>query len=289
MPQTPKERNLNNVNKYICNVSCNSEKLGKQNQIKIQKLMSNLVGTVKSTNSTKAGNLIVECNDHKQYKTLLNSPHLGEWVIKVNVPKSMSTSIGCIYNVPLDITEEDIKDVLKQQNVSNCVRLTYYNKEIKERQPSTPVKLYFNVPELPVRISLGFRMYKTKILYPNLFNVSIGNSFGHMQSDCSKPRVCYKCDQPHENKECTVDKPKCANCKGVHPSNSKTCPKKIEKILVMKKVLVEKYTPQQARVDLKTKLKPVNKPKSKVTKVTVPSVTNTADIENVNNIVSYPK
>jgi hypothetical protein len=176
VPQTPKERNLNNVNKYICIVSCNSEKLGKQIQIKIQKLMSNLVGIVKSTNSTKAGNLIVECNDNQQYKTLLKSPHLSEWVIKVYVPKSMSTSIGCIYNVPLDITEEDIKDVLKQQNVSNCVRLTYYNKEIKERQPSTPVKLYFNVPELPVRISLGFRMHKTKILYPNLFNVSIGNS-----------------------------------------------------------------------------------------------------------------
>jgi hypothetical protein len=57
----------------------------------------------------------------------------------------------------------------------------------------------------------------------------------------------------------------------------------------MKKVLVEKYTPQQARVNLKTQLKPVNKPKSKVTKVTVPSVTNTADIEKVNNIVNYPK
>ena len=58
----------------------------------------------------------------------------------------MSTSIGCIYNVPLDITEEDSKDVLKQKNVSNCVRLTYFNKEIKERRPSTTVKLYFNVP-----------------------------------------------------------------------------------------------------------------------------------------------
>jgi hypothetical protein len=69
----------------------------------------------------------------------------------------------------------------------------------------------------------------------------------------------------------------------------KLTPKKIEKILVMKKVLVEKNTPQQARVDLKTQLKPVNKPKSKVTKVTVPSVTNTADIEKVNNIVNYPK
>jgi hypothetical protein len=37
------------------------------------------------------------------------------------------------------------------------------------------------------------------------------------------------------NKQCTVDKPKCANCKGEHPSSSKTCPKKIEKLLSMKK------------------------------------------------------
>jgi hypothetical protein len=94
--------------------------------------------------------------------------------------------------------------------------------------------------------------------------------------------VCFKCGQQHENKQCTVDKPKCANCKGKHPSSSKTCPKKIEKLLVMKKVLVEKCTPQQARVEIKTQLKPANKPKGKVTKVTIPS-----DTENTNNIVLF--
>ena len=136
VPQIPKQRNVNStkVFKYICIISCNSEKLGQQNQIKVQKLMSNLIGTVKSINSTKVGNLIVECIDNQQYKTLLKSTHLGEWVIKVYVPKSMNTSIGCIYNVSLNITEDDIKDVLKQQNVSNCVRLTYFDKEKKERQ-----------------------------------------------------------------------------------------------------------------------------------------------------------
>ena len=136
VPQIPKQRNVNStkVFKYICIISCNSEKLGQQNQIKVQKLMSNLIGTVKSINNTKVGNLIVECIDNQQYKTLLKSTHLGEWVIKVYVPKSMNTSIGCIYNVSLNITEDDIKDVLKQQNVSNCVRLTYFDKEKKERQ-----------------------------------------------------------------------------------------------------------------------------------------------------------
>ena len=50
----------------------------------------------------------------------------------------------------------------------------------------------------------------------------------------------------------------------------------------MKKVLVEKCTPQQARVEIKTQLKPANKPKVKVNKVTIPS-----DTENTNNIVLF--
>jgi hypothetical protein len=48
------------------------------------------------------------------------------------------------------------------------------------------------------------------------------------------------------------------------------------------KVLVEKCTPQQARVEIKTQLKPANKPKVKVNKVTIPS-----DTENTNNIVLF--
>jgi hypothetical protein len=71
-------------------------------------------------------------------------------------------------------------------------------------------------------------------------------------------------------------------CKGEHPSSSKTCPKKIEKLLDMKKVLVDKCTPQQARVEIKTQLKPANKPKVKLTEVTIPS-----DTESTNNIVLF--
>lgn len=113
-----------------------------------------------------------------------------------------------------------------------------------------------------------------------------------MQSDFTKPKICFRCGQQHENNPCTADKPKCSNCKGEHPSNSKNCPKIIEKKLVMKKVFVEKCTPHQARVDLKTKSKPDNKPKGKVTKqtknkVTVPTVNDTVDVENIDNLVLF--
>jgi hypothetical protein len=49
----------------------------------------------------------------------------------------------------------------------------------------------------------------------------------------------------------------------IHYDMNATCPKKIEKLLVMKKVLVEKCTPQQARVEIKTQLKPAKHPKTK--------------------------
>jgi hypothetical protein len=108
----------------------------------------------------------------------------------------------------------------RHKHVAGLNQLMGFQTEIKERQPSTTVKLYFNVPELPVRISLGFRMYKTKIFIPKPIQCFNCQQFGHMQSDCSKLRVCYKCGQQHENKEYTVDKPKCANCKGELPNLS---------------------------------------------------------------------
>ena len=76
LPQSPKQITVLTNKKYICIISCQTEKLGKQNQIKVQKLLSKLVGTVKSINSTRACNLIVDCIDNQHYKKLLRTTHL---------------------------------------------------------------------------------------------------------------------------------------------------------------------------------------------------------------------
>jgi hypothetical protein len=122
---------------------------------------------------------------------------------------------------------------------------------------------------------------KPSYLYPDLSNVLIANSLATCNQTVASPDCVLNVVNSMKINN-VLDKPKCANCKGEHPSSSKTCPKKIEKLLVMKKVLVEKCTPQQARVEIKTQLKPANKPKGKVTKVTIPS-----DTENTNNIVLF--
>ena len=54
--------------KALVIIYCQIEKLGKQNPIKVQKCLFNLVGTVKSSNSTLGDDLIVECIDKQQGK-----------------------------------------------------------------------------------------------------------------------------------------------------------------------------------------------------------------------------
>ena len=40
----------------------------------------------------------------------------------------MTSSIGCIYNVPQSINEEDILEVLSNQNGDKGIRLTYFDR-----------------------------------------------------------------------------------------------------------------------------------------------------------------
>lgn len=56
----------------------------------------------------------------------------------------------------------------------------------------------------------------------------------------------------------------------------------------MNKVLLEKCTPQQARLDVKNKTKLIDiKPKTKPVKVNIPTKSNTYDTKGVNNLVLF--
>jgi hypothetical protein len=53
--------------------------------------------------------------------------------------------------------------------------------------------------------------------------------WGHSAFNCNRPYRCIKCDQTHEPHECprkdrNIGSPKCVNCSGDHPANSRNCP-----------------------------------------------------------------
>ena len=125
---------------------------------------------------------------------------------------------------------------------------------------------------------------KLSYLYPNLFNVLIANGLVTCNQTVASPEYVENVVSSMKTNNVLLINQNAPTVEENTPLVVKLAPKN-RKIISYEKVLVGKCTPQQARVEIKTQLKPANKPKGKVTKVTVPSVTNTADTENTNNIV----
>ncbi|VDI46888.1 Hypothetical predicted protein [Mytilus galloprovincialis] len=100
-------------------------------------------GTPKWVNGTRRG-IIIECNDSYQFRSILATQRLGDWQVKCTVPKSQESSIGCIYNTPIDLTEEEVLGVLKDYKVTKVNRLTYYDSVSQTRKPSKTLKIFFN-------------------------------------------------------------------------------------------------------------------------------------------------
>ena len=261
--QGPYNRNTRNTTpqnikppKLVLVISSQEVKLGLQNPLVLQRLLNNVAGCVKKINPTKQGNLIIDCFDNVQYRTLLNTSQLGQWAIKVYVPKSLSTTIGCNYNVNIDLSEEEIKGVLECQGVTKVQRLTYYDKGQNTRLPAKTVKLFFNKDVLPKKVIIGFKGFSVKVFVPKPIQCYKCQGFGHMANECRNQSKCMHCSGDHDSRQCTItENIKCANCDGDHKASDMSCPKKVENKQILKKVVTEKVSVQEAKKELLREIK----------------------------------
>ncbi|VDI67369.1 Hypothetical predicted protein [Mytilus galloprovincialis] len=251
------KKTVSKAKKFFAVVTCDDTetKLGLKNPILIkQKLFKKTVGIIKTLNKTKTGNLFVECFDVNQFNELKKLNKLGEWEIRVNIPKIMSTSVGCIYRTPSDISIDQVKEALEAYNVIKVEEMFFYDKVKKQKVLSATLKLYFNTPELPERVNLGFTSYKVKIFVKKPIQCFKCQGYGHMQNECSSKEICVRCGGAHTTPNC--DKPpKCINCNGEHPASNKDCPKRIENIKIITKVAKEKCSYKEARTEVKHEIK----------------------------------
>lgn len=234
-------------------------KLASENPIKIQKYISKDYGVVKNIRPTRTGDILVQCMDLLQLKLLMKTTKLGEWVVNCTRPQSVENTVGCIYNVPLDVSEEDIVYALNDYGVNKATRLTYFNTDQGKRLPSKTIKLNFKLPQLPSVVCIGFSRHPVRLYIPKPVQCFQCQEYGHMSSDCKNKKVCVKCSLSHEG-ECTSDTLKCVNCKGSHQSSDKKCPKRVEKQKALKKSKEMKITVGEATKLVKQEQKPTEKP-----------------------------
>lgn len=255
--------------KLVLLISSPSQDLTAVNPMVIQKELYDTIGVVKKIDKTNKGAIAITCVDPPQYYKAKRMKDLLGRRINVNVPTSLTTSRGCIYNVPLEVNEEDILDVLKVQKVTKVKRLNYYDKAKKKPVPSTTLCLTFDSPNLPDRINLGYNNYRVKVFIQKTLQCYKCQRYGHHSAQCKGQERCRKCGDNHRSDDCQASTVKCANCKGDHNSNSKDCPwyektKQANKVMATQKMTFKEAIVYNEKKEKSEKDKSQERDKEKV-------------------------
>jgi len=118
----------------------------------IHNYLERCVGSYKACSPLRNGNLIVNCCSVQEMKTLLKSTKLTDGAVTVEVAASPLQPLGArgvIYNVPLDISTEDILACFASQGVQSVKRFRFKSKDSPELKDSKSVFLQFITANLP--------------------------------------------------------------------------------------------------------------------------------------------
>ena len=130
---------------------------------------------------------------------------------------------GVISDVPLDLSDDEIKQSLVGQHVCFVKRLPY--RSGKDVGPSRSVLVCFNSTILPAVVNIGYLRFRPRPFVPpprRCFNCC---RYGHQAKQCRSAIRCTKCGGRHKYEECLTNNPKCVNCGGMHSAGYGGCPR----------------------------------------------------------------
>jgi len=194
----------------------------------IDNCLKKCMGPYKACAPLSTGNLIVTCSGAQHVKTLLSCKTLLDGNKTVEVETSSLKPVGAkgvIYNVPLEISTDEIVEGLAGQKVTFVKRFRFRCKESSEFRDSKSVFLQFSTADLPAEVKLGYLLFRVKQFIPKPLRCFKCNRFRHVASHCRGRERCSTCGGEHKYSECTADTAKCPNCGGNHSANDKTCPR----------------------------------------------------------------
>ncbi|GFT92371.1 putative RNA-directed DNA polymerase from transposon X-element [Trichonephila clavipes] len=202
----------------------------------IQKGLSATVGSVKAVSKMRSGDLLVEVRTTKQAEQLLALQMLANIPITVLPRATLNSSRGVIsesdlYNVP----EQEILEGLQDQKVCAVRRITI--RRDGQVVNTKHLILTFACPDLPQFITAGYLCCSVHPYIPNPLRCFQCQRFGHSKTTCRGKPTCARCGEVgHDSGECNSQE-KCINCKGDHPSYSRSCNTwKLEKEIITVKI-----------------------------------------------------
>lgn len=201
---------------------------------------------------TEDGSLAVNVASLASANKLLAITTLVGVTCTATVPKSYSRNIGKITGVPLEYTEEELLEFLKDFGVLSLRRqASYYRREDDDSTDTIyhdSVILHFRPDKpLPTRVMLGFTSHPVQEYFGTAVQCFGCQKHGHIAKYCRGPQRCKVCAGSHHHKECGLKQsPLCANCAGPHAASYGGCPSKKTASLSRKQELQE-GRPQKRR------------------------------------------
>lgn len=235
----------------------------------IEKVLSGLVGNVKSVKKNKEG-LLIETNNPNQTKKLLKQTKFHEFDIEVTPHAFLNYSKGVITcRDLLNCTVEEIMDNLKDQGIINVKRISTKRDGIVTDTAS--LILTFNSPKLPEKVKAGiYHSLSVRPYIPAPMRCFNCQKFGHTTQSCDKEPICICGKALHQGESCT-DPIICVNCNGEHSARSKNCPIFKEEAAIQRIKTLEKIPYNEAKKRVKTNASPTSGSYAKITSTAPPT------------------
>lgn len=184
---------------------------------------------VQSFRTTRDGSFSVSVASLASAKRLLMLSSVGGLEVKPFIPESYTRNVGKVKHVPLQYTDEQLLEFLKDAGVVSARRqIKYYRQEdgaVTSHPLHTVILTFRDDRPIPGRIYLGFTSHPVEEYLGPALRCYNCQRFGHMAKSCRSTRRCKVCSEDHDHKECkSLLQPKCANCAGNHAASYSGCP-----------------------------------------------------------------
>ena len=177
----------------------------------IDNCLKKCIGPYKACAPLSNGNPIVTCSSAQQVTTLLSCKKLSDGNQTVEVETCSLKPVGAkgvIYNVPLEISADEIVEDLAAQKATFAKRFRFKCKESSETRDSRSLFLQFSTADLPAEVKLGYLFFRVKQFIPKPLRCFKCNRFGHVASHCTGREPCSNCGGEHKYSECNADSAK---------------------------------------------------------------------------------
>jgi len=159
--------------------------------------------------------------------TLLQCTKLTDGAVSVEIAASSMRPLGSrgvIYNVPLDISTDDLVACLASQGVKFVKRFRFKSSDSSELKDSKSVLLQFYTADLPGEVKIGYLFFRVKRYVPRPSRCSSATAMG-MSLVIAEVNCTAQFAVANISIASAALLLKYPSCRGGHSANDKICPR----------------------------------------------------------------